>query len=376
MLKNNRLLAFMVFLFLSLVSLIYGKEKRNENSKVYSIHQNAFSDTIRNYRYLNQPDTIHGKFISTKSDSCFTYKKYVDFLNKISDTSKYIVLPLSEFIKTNNPNKIVIGLRHDIDLNLNIAYNLSKVENNVGFQSTYYILHTADYYLKSQSNKAIHTQAIIPILKKMQNDFHHEIGWHNDLITLQLVYKIDPRIFLHQELAWLKDNGINVTGTASHGSNFCYTYHYVNWYFWKEFPNPNIPAFNNYESAIVGVDTIFYKKALLKDFGLAYEAYFINFNKYFSDASFVNGQRWNFNMLDLNTLHPGDRVQILMHPIYYSSIGSNQASLLSFNLTGQFKSIINEADATVLVEMPTDVLINNPIATFALSTKANAYIGR
>jgi hypothetical protein len=150
----------------------------------------------------------------------------------------------------------------------------------------------------------------------------------------------------------------------------------VNWYFWREFPNPNVEAFNNYESAIVGGETIFFKKAFLKDFDLEYEAYFINFNKYYSDASTVNGQRWNFGMLDLKTLHPGDRVEILLHPIYYSPTGSNKDDLLSFNLTGQNKSTINRADATIVAEIPSDKKPDSLVVNFTLSEKANAYIGR
>ena len=377
MISPKQLLAFIVLFHFSLVPYIYGQEKnRDESSEIYSINQSSSADTIKNYRYLLQPDSINGKFINSKSDSSFTYRKYVDFLNEISDTGKYIVLPINEFIKTINPKKIIIGLRHDIDLDLDIAFNLSKVENNVGFRSTYFVLHTANYYLANSGNMAVHNELIIPTLKKMQNVFHHEIGWHNDLITLQLVYKIDPVIFLHQELAWLRDNGLFITGTASHGSSYCYTYKYVNWYFWKEFPNPNIAAFDNYQSAIVGGETILFKKAFLKDFDLDYEAYFINFNKYYSDASSVNGQRWNFGMLDLKTLHPGDRVQILMHPIYYSPTGSDQAHLLSFNITGQFKSTINHADATIVAEMPADKKVDSLILNFTLSDKANAYIGR
>ena len=377
MISPKQLFAFLVLFLFSFVPYIYGQEKnRKEYTEIYNINQSLSPDTIKNYRYLLQPDTINGKFINSKSDSGFTYRKYVDFLNEISDTGKYIVLPINEFIKTTNPKKIIIGLRHDIDLDLDIAFNLSKVENNVGFRSTYFVLHTANYYLANPGNKAVHNELIIPSLKKMQNVFHHEIGWHNDLITLQLVYKIDPVIFLHQELSWLRDNGLFITGTASHGSNFCYTYKYVNWYFWKEFPNPNVAAFKNYESAIVGGETIIFKKAFLKDFDLDYEAYFINFNKYYSDASTVNGQRWNFGMLDLKTLHPGDRVQILMHPIYYSPTGSDQAHLLSINLTGQVKSTINHADATIVAEMPADKITDSLVINFTLSEKANAYIGR
>lgn len=374
--NNKWVLVIIAFLFFGLTAFKYEKdEKLNGNTKEYSLNHGILTDTLKNYQYLIQPDTIHRKFISTKSDSNFTYTKYVDFLNKISDTSKYIVVPINEFIKTINPKKVIIGLRHDVDLDLNIAFNLSKVENNVGFQSTYYILHTANYYLANPNNKAIHSDLIIPILKTMQNTFHHEIGWHNDLVTLQLIYKINSVSFLHQELSWLRSNGLNVCGTASHGSNYCYTYKYLNYYFFEEHKSPTIGQFVNNESALVGGQMVKIMHAHQSDFNLDYEAYFINFNKYYSDASFINGKRWNFGMLDLNTLHPGDRVQILMHPIYYSSTGSDQASILTFSLKGQYKSTIDYPNAKIEVEMPANTKTDSLIACFTLSPKAKIYYG-
>ena len=175
-------------------------------------------------------------------DTNFTYEKYAVFLSKISDTSKYIVLPLNEFRKTLNPGKIVIGLRHDVDNDLDLANQFSETESDLGIRSTYFILHTAPYYLANPANMEIHSDKIIPILKSMQNERHFEIGWHNDLVTLQAVYNIDPVSFLHKELSWLRGNGINIYGTASHGSNYCYTYKYLNYYFFEEFTYPTVES--------------------------------------------------------------------------------------------------------------------------------------
>ena len=62
----------------------------------------------------------------TEPDTNFTWEKYASFLNKISDTSKYIVLPLNEFRQTFNSKKIVIGLRHDVDIDLNVALSVFR----------------------------------------------------------------------------------------------------------------------------------------------------------------------------------------------------------------------------------------------------------
>jgi len=152
----------------------------------------------------------------------------------------------------------------------------------------------------------------------MQNESHFEIGWHNDLVTLQIVYGIDPVNFLHQELNWLRSNGITIKGTASHGSNYCYTFHYINYYFFNECTYPVVAGFENNINIPVQSEIKPIKKGSLHDFGLDYEAYFLDNNKYFSDAQTVNGQRWNFSMLDLKTLVPGDRAIFLIHPIHWN----------------------------------------------------------
>jgi hypothetical protein len=334
-------------------------------------------DTSKLFHFFHRPDTIHYQFIksASKSETNFSYTKYVEFLAKISDTSKYVVLPLNEFTKTVMSNKIVIGLRHDVDVDLKLAYKLSTVENNFGFRSSYYILHTASYYLLKSNDMAVHSDSIIPTLKIMQDNYHHEIGWHNDLITLQLVYKIDPVSFFHQELKWLRSKDLRITGTASHGSSFCYIYKYLNFYFFDECEKPTVGQFVNNDKVLVDGKYIYLKHSHLSDFGLDYEAYFLNNNKYFSDATVVSGQRWNVSKLDLNSLKPGDRVIILMHPCYYYSNGSSLADITLFSIPGQVKSEINPEKASIVVDIPEAVDIHDLKSEFVLSVGARARIG-
>jgi hypothetical protein len=312
-------------------------------------------------------------YLDQQPDTNFTYEKYAAFLTKISDTSKYIVLPLNEFRKTINAKKIVIGLRHDVDNDLDLAYQFSEIETNLGFRSTYFILHTAPYYLENPANMEVHSERIIPVLKSMQNERHMEIGWHNDLVTLQAVYNIDPVSFLHNELAWLRANGINIYGTASHGSNYCYTYKYLNYYFFEEYTYPTVGQFVNNVTLPIDGKEVPMKKGKLSDFGLEYEAYFLNNNKYFSDASHVNGQRWNIGMLDLDELQAGDRVIILLHPIHWHK-ASVSTNIEYYQIVGQKSSSIDELNSTISVEMPPQTNRNSLIAQFLLSAGAYATV--
>jgi hypothetical protein len=357
------LLIFVYTIFLGEVS---GQKGHMPLSEVISKNATSRQDTAiearkRNALTIEQPDTN------------FTWEKYAAFLTKISDTNKYIVLPLNEFRKTFNSRKIVIGLRHDVDNDLNIAYEFSETELKLGFRSTYFILHTAPYYLANQSSMALHSQNIIPILKAMQNDRKFEIGWHNDLVTLQLIYKLNPVLFLHDELAWLRDNGINIFGTAAHGSNYCKVYHYMNFYFFHDCTYPVVPDRENNITVPVNGVNIPIMKGNLSDFDLEYEAYFLNNNKAFSDATITNGIRWDIGMLDLKQLQEGDRVIILIHPIHWHKASVN-ARIESFYISGQNSSSIDPVNSAISVEMPYGT---NPVslpATFILSPGAYAKV--
>jgi hypothetical protein len=339
----------------------------------------ATQDTLNGDRlkYLMEPDTIHYQYINTEHDSKSgsAFSGYIDFLIKISDTSRYKIVQIDEFNDTFAPDKIIIGLRHDVDLDLNTAYELSKAEYNFGIQSVYYILHTASYYLAKSDNYSLHNESIIPTLKTMQDEYNHRIGWHNDLVTLQLVHDIDPVAFLHQELDWLRSKGLSIMGTASHGSQYCYTYKYLNYYFFEEYKNPAVGQFLNNDSALVNGKWIKIKHAHLRDFGFDYEAYFLNNNKYYSDASFVDNIRWNVSMLDLESLMPGDRVIILIHPVYYHSSGSTLSEINSFSIPGQLRSMINSGDNVIQVEMPTGTNKKDLRAAFSVSPNARAMLG-
>lgn len=363
---NSHLLFWLFFIYLSSSYQLSGQEKSFSDLKVITVDNILRQDTAVEMRKRmamagEQPDTN------------FTWEKYAAFLTKISDTSKYIVLPLNEFRKTFNSGKIVIGLRHDVDVDLNKAWQFSEIESKLGFRSTYYILHTAPYYLAKPSNMALHSQSIIPILKTMQNDRNFEIGWHNDLVTLQAVYNMDPVIFLHNELAWLRSNGITIYGTASHGSNYCYVYKYLNYYFFRECTYPVVGQFVNNLTLPLNGDTVPMKKGNLSDFNLEYEAYFLNNNKAFSDATIKNGIRWNIGMLNLSQLKTGDRVILLLHPIHWHKASVN-ANIESFNLIGQRSIVIDSSNSTISVEMPYGNDISSLSASFMLSPGAYARV--
>lgn len=77
-------------------------------------------------------------------------------------------------------------------------------------------------------------------------------------------------------------DGIEVSGSASHGSGYCYAYGYVNFSFFRECAeNHSSENFPNEDFIILDDDTLLFEKSNFEDFNFTYESYFLDFNKYF-----------------------------------------------------------------------------------------------
>ena len=198
----------------------------------------------------------------------FTHAQYEKWLKSIS---KYKILPLNEFAKYHNDNEVVIGLRHDSDRNFSSTVSLLDVEYNNFVRSSLYVLHTADYY---KDRKFTYT------LTQLQ-DKGFEIGLHQDCMS-----SLCPKGIMHKALKRLRDSGLNIIGTSAHGDK-----EHKNITFWDYFDK--------------------------SDFGLEYESYSLNHTKYFSDCTFIDGHRWHPGLFDWDSLKPGERVLVTLHPEHW-----------------------------------------------------------
>jgi len=259
----------------------------------------------------------------------FTFKNYRLFLESISKDDRIKIVPLKELEETNFKNKIVLAIRHDIDSDIGSALTMARIEHDYGISTTYFVLHTASYYGTTKKNMASHNEKIVPLLKKIQNDFGHEIGFHNDLVTLEVIYDLDPVNFLKKELDWLRKNGIEIVGTAAHGAKECNRYKYHNFYFFKDFEE-EIEGFpsRNFVEVKGRIKTI--SKAYLQDFSLKYEAYHLRHDQYLSDTRLLSKwKRWHPNYINWSEIQPGEKIIILIHPDHWAySMGHKYLKLL------------------------------------------------
>jgi hypothetical protein len=242
------------------------------------------------------------------TERAFTYGRYAHLLDTLCDSSRFVVVPLREFDQVIDPARVVVGLRHDVDERLDRARDFSRLESERGLRATYFVLSTAKYWRRPD---------LIESFLEIQNG-GHEIGWHNDLVTLECVLGTEAREHLTHELRRLRSAGVRIEGTAAHGSPFCYRYGYHNGYFF--FPSDVVAGFPNREVVDGPHGPRPVPHGTLAEFNFRYDAYRLNNTTYFSDASFDSkGARWHTDDLDLAAFGAGTRAIILTHPDHWDA---------------------------------------------------------
>jgi len=243
-----------------------------------------------------------------KDHGKFTWDQYEAILDEISK-DKYVVLPMYLMKDYHDSTKVVICMRHDVDVHIFKALDMAEMEYLHGIRSTYYMLSTAYYYGSFKDNKMVRNKCMGEAYLKI-NFFGHEIGIHNDLMAVMILRKTDPMTYNREEIDYYSSLGIPIYGTAAHGS-YIAQQTVANFQIFSDFAKKSNVEYKG-KSYPIG-------QYSLSDFGFTYEAYFTDYNKYFSDA----GGDWNFDnnydgMLEaLKNSVPGDRIQILTHPVWW-----------------------------------------------------------
>jgi hypothetical protein len=178
-----------------------------------SFKETGTSEEIPAKPYAEIETAIRSKY---DSYAIFKWDQYAELLGTLSQ-DKFIVLPLNEMRRTFDDSKVVMGLRHDVDLNPFKALEMAKLEKMYGIRATYFLLATAEYYGKIDNSRLVRSRGIEDIIKEIHNT-GAEIGIHNDLITIMVEYGLNPYSFNKAELAFYRSLKIKINGTASHGS--------------------------------------------------------------------------------------------------------------------------------------------------------------
>ena len=164
-------------------------------------------------------------------------------------------------------------LRHDVDVDFAVSLEMAKIEKSMQICSTYYMLHTTSYYEKD---------CFLEECNRIQ-DMGHEIGFHNDIVEA-CVFNSEGsyKDILERELKFLKEGGLRIYGTSSHGSGK----NFVNYQIFKECQRPHLLGH------LEGAPPLY--TLSLKDYGL----YEVNFLPVRQDC-FVTDSRGKWRCLDI-----------------------------------------------------------------------------
>lgn len=231
-----------------------------------------------------------------------TFNDYAQFL-ETAKANGCTFSPLKDFIKPRIDGEKLIGLRHDVDSELDHALKIAKIEHDLEVKATYYVLHTAKYFYKDIEANLLQ-KGLIEKLLYLQNTLGHEIGLHIDLMPIEVVYKKDPLVYTQNLVSFLRSKGLNIVGVAPHGNLFKDIYRKKHSIEGKEFIN--------------GVFADPYRIFQPSQVNVSYEAYNLPHDRYYSDAMFINNARWDFTKIKENFFNESGRTIILTHTIHWA----------------------------------------------------------
>lgn len=236
----------------------------------------------------------------------YAWSDFLALLDEIKNGDRYLVRPGRDFIHTFAADKVVVYMRHDVDIDPATALRMAEEEHKRGLQASYYLLPTAGYYGK-KSGAGVRRYADMDRLYRQIQSLGHEIGVHNDLLSMMILWDIDPLEFQKQELAYYRQAGFQVVGAVSHGSGIVRSRSLNNMWVFSEFGKKG-----TYDNKGVAVE---YGACSFKDYGFIYEGYRIGHTVGTSDiAGFKTGR----DVVEkVKTFKPGDRVSLLTHPIHW-----------------------------------------------------------
>lgn len=189
----------------------------------------------------------------------------------------------------------VIGLRHDCDNVITPAVHMADWEYQHGYRSTYYVLHTAPYWREKHLLRGS--------LEEIAG-FGHEIGIHNDAITVALETGRSPADILHEAIDELRGYGHTIRSTVAHGNARCHVDRYVNDEMFRECRRDGYGD----------IGRLGFRPVSLADFGLDFDANWLPRGDYLSDS----GGNWSQPFDQVAAAFPSKgQLHMLVHPDWW-----------------------------------------------------------
>ena len=140
-------------------------------------------------------------------DNCgFTHSHYKACILYAID-SGYKFLRMKDALNESDNEKVIL-MRHDLDMSLPAAFNLAKIEGDLGIKATYFVrLHAKNYNLLSQESYSFAHKII---------EMGHEIGLHYELHIHPTLLPREEEIFMHSKALLESLLDTEITGMSYH----------------------------------------------------------------------------------------------------------------------------------------------------------------
>jgi hypothetical protein len=125
----------------------------------------------------------------------FTYDYYKRFMSRLSEA--YSFTTFKEGKKTSGETGPFVIMRHDIDMDLEAALRLSKLENDLGISSTYFFMVRCSLYNVFGSSEAEQVKDILTA--------GHHFGLHFDCSLYADITADNLRLYISKECSLLED---------------------------------------------------------------------------------------------------------------------------------------------------------------------------
>jgi hypothetical protein len=197
-----------------------------------------------------------------------------------------------------------IGVRHDCDNVILPAVQMARWEADRGYRSTYYILHSAPYW----NDKPLLRQSLEAI-----EECGHELGIHNDALTVALQTGRDPAEILQEAIDELRGYGHTIRSTVAHGNSLCHIAKYVND---EMFLGCARPTYGDPDRTLEHRGrTVRIRQRSLLEFGLDFDANWLSRGDYLSDS----GGRWSRDFDQVASEWPArGQLHMLVHPDWWA----------------------------------------------------------
>jgi peptidoglycan/xylan/chitin deacetylase (PgdA/CDA1 family) len=135
----------------------------------------------------------------------------------ISNIDHIEIVPLRRFHHIVPNNNCIVGLRHDVDIDIFTALKCARLLARHGIPGSFFLLHTAYYYGYFQ-NGAFHRSAKMRDVLIGLMVAGCEIGLHIDPLSIYISQAVDGAEAVRTELEWMRSVGARVDGSVSHNS--------------------------------------------------------------------------------------------------------------------------------------------------------------